>query len=259
MAKPNVGDLIPIVTEEEFNAHKAEKATLTKLGHVKAETDAEGKLILDVPKSNYNATEPPTVNDDESKGYSKGSMWFSNESDNFTRAFVCLNARLGNAEWSQYTSSKGAVFPIYMQGIKGIPLEEHTTSVKADVSYRESHIDCSVILGTGSDEDGDVFAQVGSVDRVDFSNINTLFVDWEGTLGGSGTSECILVISSEKSLIRGGISQVVYTSSFTRREDVIQVGDLKGFYYVLFGARCRTRTWGQTASADLKIHKIWGA
>lgn len=28
MTKPNVGDLIPIVTEEEFNAHKADYATL---------------------------------------------------------------------------------------------------------------------------------------------------------------------------------------------------------------------------------------
>ena len=27
MIKPNVGDLIPLVTEEEFNAHKAESAT----------------------------------------------------------------------------------------------------------------------------------------------------------------------------------------------------------------------------------------
>lgn len=28
MTKPNVGDLIPIVTEEEFNAHKADYTTL---------------------------------------------------------------------------------------------------------------------------------------------------------------------------------------------------------------------------------------
>ena len=48
--------------KQAFATHKAERATLTTLGHVKAETDAEGNLILpELSASNVTTTQGPTV------------------------------------------------------------------------------------------------------------------------------------------------------------------------------------------------------
>lgn len=52
----------------------------------------------------FNATTPPTVNDDSSVGYSIGSHWVDITGD---KAYVCVDASVGAAIWVETTSTGG--------------------------------------------------------------------------------------------------------------------------------------------------------
>lgn len=56
-----------------------------------------GILATNVKKNNFEATDYPLVTDDETKGYSKGSLWIYEE------AYICTDATEGFAIWKQIT------------------------------------------------------------------------------------------------------------------------------------------------------------
>ncbi|KPJ66514.1 MAG: hypothetical protein AMJ43_07730, partial [Coxiella sp. DG_40] len=60
-----------------------------------------GVVSIDpVPKVNYTATAAPTVNDDDTEGYSVGSTWIDISAD---EAYRCLDATTGAAFWIETT------------------------------------------------------------------------------------------------------------------------------------------------------------
>lgn len=57
-----------------------------------------GVLASNVKKCNFEAEAEPTVNDDTTKGYAKGSEWIYNET-----AYKCVDATEGAAVWKEMT------------------------------------------------------------------------------------------------------------------------------------------------------------
>ena len=66
------------------------------------------------PQNKYNATTAPTVNDDANDGYSVLSEWADVTAD---KAYVCLDATVGAAVWSE-SSSELAGMSITNDGTK---------------------------------------------------------------------------------------------------------------------------------------------
>jgi len=58
-------------------------------------------------KSEYAKTVAPTVNNDLSAGYEVGSHWFDTTAD---KAYVCVDATIGAAIWTEITSTGGSSF-----------------------------------------------------------------------------------------------------------------------------------------------------
>ncbi len=73
----------------------------TKLGDGKYPKDGTvGQIATNVKKNNFDATDYPLVADDETKGYSKGSLWIYEE------AYICTDATEGFAIWKQITNEE---------------------------------------------------------------------------------------------------------------------------------------------------------
>ena len=53
-------------------------------------------LIFNIPQNNFNSLTAPTVNSDESVGYSAGSQWLDKFS---TLNYICVDASVGAAVW----------------------------------------------------------------------------------------------------------------------------------------------------------------
>ena len=52
------------------------------------------------PQCNFGAAVAPAVGNDDTEGYSVGSMWYDTTADD---AFTCLDAATGAAVWKQTT------------------------------------------------------------------------------------------------------------------------------------------------------------
>ncbi len=72
----DIGSIIGHVTGDGYPAEGGSKLTATN-----------------VVKNNFNAEALPTVSDDETKGYSKGSIWV------YQGVYVCLDSTTGSANW----------------------------------------------------------------------------------------------------------------------------------------------------------------
>ena len=53
------------------------------------------------PKNNFAATTSPGVNDDDTDGYSAGSMWINTA---MATSYICLDASTGAADWNMFTT-----------------------------------------------------------------------------------------------------------------------------------------------------------
>lgn len=53
-------------------------------------------LIFNIPQNNFNATNPPTVNDDSSLGYIVDSQWLDIVT---TISYICTDSTTGAAVW----------------------------------------------------------------------------------------------------------------------------------------------------------------
>lgn len=73
-----------------------------KLGDGQYPADATmGVLATNVKKNNFEATTYPLVTDDETLGYSKGSMWIYD-----VDAYICTDATEGFAIWREITNEE---------------------------------------------------------------------------------------------------------------------------------------------------------
>lgn len=73
-----------------------------KLGDSQYPADATtGVLATNVKKNNFEAEAYPLVTDDETMGYSKGSMWIYEED-----AYICTDATEGFAIWREMTNEE---------------------------------------------------------------------------------------------------------------------------------------------------------
>ena len=59
------------------------------------------KIDANNPKHNFGATTSPTTTDDDSAGYSIGSVWVDTSGQ---QAYICIDATTGSAVWKQITS-----------------------------------------------------------------------------------------------------------------------------------------------------------
>lgn len=70
-----------------------------KLGNGQYPADqSTGTVATNVKKNNFTATAEPLVTDDESEGYSKGSLWIYEE------AYICTDATEGFAIWKEISN-----------------------------------------------------------------------------------------------------------------------------------------------------------
>ena len=60
---------------------------------------------LSGPLNNYTATVPPTISNDQTQGYSFGSMWIDVGTHT---AYICMNPTTGNAAWQLLGSGSGS-------------------------------------------------------------------------------------------------------------------------------------------------------
>lgn len=75
-----------------------------KLGNGQYPADKSiGILATNVKKNNFEATNYPLVTDDETKGYSKGSIWVYD-----VDAYICTDATEGYAIWREITNEEPA-------------------------------------------------------------------------------------------------------------------------------------------------------
>lgn len=128
------------------------------------------------PKYNNNALTPPTANDDEDDGYSKGSIWIDTVEK---RTYVCVQDTAGSAEWWVYGSSPGEVAE--RSGVEmafftsATPyLEINTTTPRVIVSFvfPGTHIYKPEKLKAICSRDGTVGN--GIVDIYDYTNNNVV-------------------------------------------------------------------------------------
>ncbi len=246
----------------ELESHKNEKASLTKLGHVKAETDEEGRLILDIPKSNYNADRPPNENDDETQGYSAGSMWFVNDGSRKT-GYICIDATSSFAIW-QLIGSKSHI-RYYSAGneytnttggwVKGFENNVYINEDHPPTSKESDHLYISGYGVTGDPESSFVTNQ-----KVNLSDIDYLYISWEG-ISTSSFGRAILLVSNQKNVSVYedlGLAYIVYRGpsnrGFPTTTTKLDVRGLSGDYYI----RVVAANSGTARNTKIKVYGVWG-
>src|SRR5690625_4242904 len=84
-------------------------------------------------KNNYNATTDPGYGDDETEGYTEGSLWFNRDDQT---AWVCLSAQTNNATWVQTNISAqqlgSAAFQDHGTGLGDVPLNSDLGSASLE-------------------------------------------------------------------------------------------------------------------------------
>src|SRR5699024_6929181 len=81
-------------------------------------------------KNNYTAHEDPDLGNDETEGYTEGSIWFNRDTNT---AWVCLNAQTNNATWVQTNVSAtdlgSAAFVDHGTGLGDVPTNSDMRSL----------------------------------------------------------------------------------------------------------------------------------
>lgn len=104
----------PAVTDDSYTVGSLWVDTTNDMAYIclDSTTDAASWELLKPPKSNFGNVPAPTTSDDDTEGYTAGSLWASNNSGVGT--WVCLDASTGAAVWSHMDrSDAGAVFKEY--------------------------------------------------------------------------------------------------------------------------------------------------
>lgn len=93
------------------------------------------------------------------------------------------------------------------------------------------------------------FASFETTNKIDLTNINTIYVNWSGSMTSTGF--VALTVSTSANEIGGGAGQwfLRQTGTFTNRTDSLNVSALTGLHYVQL--RAQTGAVGQTATMDV--------
>lgn len=243
VTKANVTDVDELqqdlaTVDQKVDAHLAEKATIEKLGHVKANTTEDGTLIIpepDIPKSNYNATDFPTASDDKTLGYSVGSIWVYD-----TVGFMCVDNTERSAKWELISGSysKNPVYYEYGEEyihITGGWMESYRLT--DDVIFEKNTDNMFMSAGAKVDSTYHRLA-VRTQNKISLQGIQDLFIDWiPSTYSTStGIGGVYFGISSEPNVMRGTqLTTYINLNPGTNSNPImsqISVGGLSGEYYL---------------------------
>lgn len=231
--------------------HLAEKATLETLGHVKAETDADGKLILDIPKSNYNAINTPTVNDDSSKGYSIGSRWID-ITHQYKQEFACVDDSEGEAVWKQTTNA--SIEWLYKEGEEYVNFLPGYSNETGEVSKQEDHL--FIQVNSSKPSQRTYVTDLG----VDLGNIKKIYFEY--TITSNPAIEANSWVSLVASSVKEGAIDT-YDAKYSKvgfapdkTVAYMEVDNLKGIYFIR--VHCSYGYSVPSHNLDLRVYKIWG-
>ena len=117
----NPGDVLWLSPDTPGGLTSVKPANLAMAVYIKINDTSAVKLAqvgYVGPINNYTATVPPTINNDETQGYSFGSMWI----DIATHvAYICINPTTGNANWQVLgAGGQGATGATGPQGPTGV-------------------------------------------------------------------------------------------------------------------------------------------
>src|SRR5690625_5064295 len=125
--------------------HAVTADSASKAGHAVQADNADSLGGIDSSewqrkhKNNYTAHEDPDLDNDETEGYTEGSIWFNRDTN---EAWVCLNAQTNNATWVQTNVSAtdlgSAAFVDHGTGMSDVP-------TVADLSSSDSGEGASLI------------------------------------------------------------------------------------------------------------------
>ena len=93
-----------VATAEDLDSHLSDNVQQTN--------EEQEDIPHGLAQCNYNATEHPTENNDETEGYSRGSKWFveiEEDGEYNWFAYVCLEASEGAAVWEKYAEDLNIV------------------------------------------------------------------------------------------------------------------------------------------------------
>lgn len=129
------GDVIWLSTTTPGGLTDVKPASLAMPVYIKINDTSAVKLAqvgFVAPLNNYTAIVPPTVNDDETQGYSFGSMWIDIA---IHVAYICINPTTGNANWQMIGSGTGFTGPTGPQGPTGTPGTATNTGATGPTGY----------------------------------------------------------------------------------------------------------------------------
>ena len=242
-----------------FDEHLAEKASLEKLGHVKAETDEDGKLILDVPKSNYNADRLPNENDDETQGYSVGSIWVYDRV-----GFMCVDNTERSAKWELISGSYSKNPVYYEHGeeyihITGGWIESYR--LEDDVIF-EKNTD-HMFLSAGA-KIGNTYQRlvVRTQNKISLQGVQDLFIYWIPSTYNTNPNVggVYFGVSSDPNVMRGtqlaAYIQVNPGRNSNPITSQVNVSGLLGEYYLYIVVE--SVDFGYTTEAKVTVRNVYG-
>ena len=246
--------------DDDLASHKADYATLDKAGHVKAETDAEGKLILDIPKSNYNADRPPSENDDETKGYSVGSRWIVENQE-----WVCFSAESNDAQWGNIALLNKLKYNMFDSGNEYSKntggWQQGYTKPNQLYHYENTGEYLNIqVLETSTNPTGSGSIIVGTRNKIEMSKLNKIMFDAEMVNSDAGSYIRFGIsddVNQEQLIasVRRGAQSVSDPANFTREVIELDVSSLSGEYHVVVNVK--TVVSG-TRKATGKVYRVWG-
>lgn len=209
-----------------FDEHLADYATPDKAGHVKAETDADGRLIIPIPKSNYNADRFPNENDDISKGYARGSIWIV---PSIPEIFICTDNTEGNAVWERNLQWSSFIQQFYNEGDECHLITGGWVEGYMDDGFVEKNPNYFYL------EADSLGAQATLVtDKpINLSPLKRIVIDWRNTGPNSTDNKSYISVSKNKMTGEDDyIARSSVLSSFSRQTTELDVSELRGDYYI---------------------------
>lgn len=223
--------------DDELVAHKADTVQQTNEGQT--------EMPHGLPKCKLNAMEFPTINDDETKGYSVGSRWV-NISGNSKQEFVCVDATSGSALWKATVGKTDVKLYFYNEGMQEVTWSNGYSAGGGSQSKNADHMLLTVSASSERAYVTDVL--------IDLKPISKLCVEWSsvgqvviGALNVSTDKNGDLTTYDARS------SKSPFNSG-SRLVNELDVSNLSGQYYI----RVHAFNNSNENNTSLKIFKVWG-
>ena len=210
-----------------------------------------------IPKSSYNETSPPGCDNDETQGYSLGSMW-AGANDDCSFIYACMDSTMGEAVWKQVVSHYPIeVLYMYNLGDEMIDItggwvagycENNNTITKETQNLK--------ILTKGTYADTGIGTYV-TKNTINLDNVKTLRVDWEsiGDKANHDKDKCFFaVIKNQQDRGDMASTQIIKANGFSRQVTDYNVTNLTGDYHIAVG----NVTYTSNDSNTLLVYSIEG-